>query len=71
MFSATWPREVSKLASDFQKNPVFLNVGSMELSANHNIEQHVEVLDEHQKLGRLMFLLDKIGQQVKNFFLNL
>jgi ATP-dependent RNA helicase DDX5/DBP2 len=39
MFSATWPREVRGLAADFQVDPVYLNVGSLELSANHNIEQ--------------------------------
>ena len=43
MFSATWPKEVRELAADFQVNPVFLNVGSMEISANHNITQVVEV----------------------------
>uniref|UniRef100_A0A1I8AFQ6 Helicase ATP-binding domain-containing protein n=1 Tax=Steinernema glaseri TaxID=37863 RepID=A0A1I8AFQ6_9BILA len=36
MFSATWPKEVRALARDFQKDAAFLNVGSMELSANHN-----------------------------------
>ncbi|KAF7633844.1 hypothetical protein Mgra_00006702 [Meloidogyne graminicola] len=42
MFSATWPKEVRALASDFQTNPVHLHVGSLELAANHNIQQHVE-----------------------------
>jgi len=51
------------LASDFQKEPVFLNVGSMELSANHNILQHVEVIDEYGKQGRLMVLLENIMKQ--------
>nr|CAI5827785.1 unnamed protein product [Callosobruchus analis] len=31
MWSATWPKEVKKLASDFMKNPIQLNVGSMNL----------------------------------------
>ena len=39
MFSATWPKEVRSLASDFQKDAAFLNVGSLELAANHNILQ--------------------------------
>lgn len=64
MFSATWPKEVKKLAGDFQNNPVFLNVGSMELSANHNIQQHVEVINEYEKSGRLIQLLDNIMKEV-------
>ncbi|KAI1722798.1 DEAD/DEAH box helicase domain-containing protein [Ditylenchus destructor] len=63
MFSATWPRDVRKLALDFQKQPVFLNVGSMELSANHNIEQIIEIIQEDNKQKRLADLLTWIGQQ--------
>ncbi|KAI3422405.1 putative ATP-dependent RNA helicase ddx5, variant 2 [Globodera pallida] len=63
MFSATWPKEVRTLAADFQENPVHLNVGSLELAANHNIQQHVEVLDEYSKQGRLFELLDHIMRQ--------
>ena len=58
MFSATWPKEVRALASDFQVNPVFLNVGSMEISANHNIQQIVEVVDEYRKQARLFQILE-------------
>ncbi|KAL3082856.1 hypothetical protein niasHS_010658 [Heterodera schachtii] len=63
MFSATWPKEVRSLAADFQVNPVHLNVGSLELAANHNIQQHVEVIDEYSKQGRLFELLDHIMRQ--------
>jgi ATP-dependent RNA helicase DDX5/DBP2 len=69
MFSATWPKEVRTLASDFQNDPVHLHVGSLELSANHNIQQHVEIIDEFAKQGRLLQLLDHIMRQV-NFFNN-
>ncbi|KAI1720891.1 DEAD/DEAH box helicase domain-containing protein [Ditylenchus destructor] len=62
MFSATWPREVRQLASDFQKDAVFLNVGSLELAANHNIKQFVEVIDEYKKKNRLIELLSEIGE---------
>lgn len=65
MFSATWPKEVRALAADFQQQPVFLNVGSMELSANHNIQQHVEILEEYQKQSRLFQLLDHSMRQVQ------
>lgn len=63
MFSATWPNEVRKLAADFQQEPVHLNVGSMELSANHNITQEVEVVDEYGKQSRLFQILENIMQQ--------
>ncbi|KAI6198437.1 DEAD/DEAH box helicase [Aphelenchoides besseyi] len=58
MFSATWPKEIRQLAADFQVDPVFLNVGSLELSANHNIEQIVEVIEEHAKEARLYQILE-------------
>jgi len=63
MFSATWPKEVRTLATDFQKDPVFLNVGSLELSANHNIQQHVEVINEAGKQARLFEVLEHIMKQ--------
>ena len=37
MFSATWPKEVQRLASDFLNDFVQVNIGSMELAANHNV----------------------------------
>uniref|UniRef100_A0A915AEL0 RNA helicase n=1 Tax=Parascaris univalens TaxID=6257 RepID=A0A915AEL0_PARUN len=63
MFSATWPKEVRALASDFQSDHAFLNVGSLELAANHNITQVVEVVEEYQKQGRMMSLLTDIMNQ--------
>ena len=39
MFSATWPREVKRLASDFLKDPIHITIGSDELSANKRITQ--------------------------------
>ncbi|CAD5223847.1 unnamed protein product [Bursaphelenchus okinawaensis] len=66
MFSATWPREVRTLAMDFQTEPVFLNVGSLELSANHNITQYVEVVQEYSKPQRLFQVLTQIAQEKEN-----
>lgn len=64
MFSATWPEEVRNLAEDFQRDPVFLNVGSLELSANHNIKQIVEVMYEQDKQERLPQLLGTLLKEV-------
>lgn len=52
MWSATWPKEVKKLASDFMTNPIYLNVGSTNLAANNNILQIVDVCQEHEKETR-------------------
>lgn len=49
MWSATWPQEVRKLASDFLTNYVQINIGSLQMSANHNILQIVDVCQEHEK----------------------
>lgn len=65
MFSATWPKEVRRLAMDFQTNAAHLNVGSLELAANHNITQVVEVMDEANKQQRMMTLLSDIMNQAE------
>jgi ATP-dependent RNA helicase DBP3 len=60
MFSATWPESVRKLARDFMYDAIKVNIGSEELSANNNIKQIVEVLDDgYQKEGRLLKILNQ------------
>uniref|UniRef100_A0A0A9W0F9 RNA helicase n=1 Tax=Lygus hesperus TaxID=30085 RepID=A0A0A9W0F9_LYGHE len=61
MWSATWPKEVRKLAEDFLADYVQVNIGSLELAANHNIQQIVEVVQENDKQDRLVALLEEIG----------
>ncbi|KAI1726293.1 DEAD/DEAH box helicase domain-containing protein [Ditylenchus destructor] len=63
MFTATWPKEVRALAMEFQTDPVFINIGSMEIHANHNIRQNVDVIEENYKPDRLIQLLSEFGQQ--------
>lgn len=53
LWSATWPKEVQALARDFQQNPYQVHVGSLDLRANVNIHQIVEVVSDHDKYGRL------------------
>ncbi|KAK3007114.1 hypothetical protein RJ639_016183 [Escallonia herrerae] len=54
MFTATWPKEVSKIACDLLVNPVQVNIGSVdELAANKSITQHVEVVPQMEKQRRL------------------
>lgn len=49
MWSATWPKEVRQLAEDFLRDYVQINIGALELSANHNILQIVDVCMENEK----------------------
>lgn len=38
-----------------------MNIGSLELAANHNINQIVDVCEEHEKQSKLYNLLEEIG----------
>jgi ATP-dependent RNA helicase DDX5/DBP2 len=53
MWSATWPNEVQQLARDFLTNYYQVTVGSLELSANKDIKQYVEVLEDFSKYTKL------------------
>jgi len=62
MWSATWPKEVQQLAREFLNSSyIHINIGSMDLSANHNILQIVDVCEEWQKEQKLARLLEEIG----------
>lgn len=60
MWSATWPREVQSLAKEFLKDPVQINIGSLQLAANHNVTQVVEVCQESDKRHKLLKLLETL-----------
>lgn len=49
MWSATWPKEVRNLAEEFLNSYIQVNIGSLNLSANHNILQIVDVCEEFEK----------------------
>ncbi|KAI8811853.1 P-loop containing nucleoside triphosphate hydrolase protein [Cladochytrium replicatum] len=59
MWSATWPKEVQALARDYLKDYIQVNIGSLELSASHNVRQVIEILVETEKRSRLVRLLEK------------
>jgi len=62
MWSATWPKEVRNLAEDFLRDYVQLTVGSLNLTANHNILQIVDVCTDREKDEKLMSLLNEMSQ---------
>ncbi|XP_054805610.1 DEAD-box ATP-dependent RNA helicase 46 [Prosopis cineraria] len=54
MYTATWPKEVRKIAGDLLVNPVQVNIGNVdELAANKAITQYVEVVPQMEKQRRL------------------
>ncbi|KAE9407251.1 DEAD-domain-containing protein [Gymnopus androsaceus JB14] len=63
MFSATWPKDVQKLASDFLTDMIQCNIGSMELTANHNITQNIEVCSDFEKRTKMINHLEKISAE--------
>lgn len=66
MWSATWPKEIQALAEDFLNDYVKVNIGSLNLSANNNIKQIVEICEEHEKETKLTNLLKDISQEREN-----
>ncbi|KAL3813805.1 hypothetical protein ACJIZ3_015073 [Penstemon smallii] len=58
MYTATWPKEVRKIAADLLVNPVQVNIGSVNvLAANKAITQYVEVMSPMDKRRRLEQIL--------------
>jgi len=62
MFSATWPKAVQSLCTDYLDNPIRINIGSLDLSANPDIEQKFVYCDEKQKLTQFLAFLKKNPQ---------
>eukprot|EP00607_Mallomonas_marina_P006088 CAMPEP_0182433546 /NCGR_PEP_ID=MMETSP1167-20130531/63940_1 /TAXON_ID=2988 /ORGANISM="Mallomonas Sp, Strain CCMP3275" /LENGTH=558 /DNA_ID=CAMNT_0024622379 /DNA_START=14 /DNA_END=1687 /DNA_ORIENTATION=+ len=62
MFTATWPREVEKLAREFLNNPVEIRFGSStKLNANKAIKQIIKVVDERDKGDKLKEVLQEMN----------
>ncbi|XP_034043483.1 probable ATP-dependent RNA helicase DDX17 [Thalassophryne amazonica] len=66
MWSATWPKEVRQLAEDFLRDYIQINIGALELSANHNILQIVDVCMEAEKDNKLIQLMEEIMAEKEN-----
>jgi ATP-dependent RNA helicase DDX5/DBP2 len=63
MFSATWPREVEKLARTYLEHHVKVQVNNAsQLTANTSIEQHFEVTNEAEKHGRYLQVLRAVSE---------
>ncbi|XP_014780985.1 probable ATP-dependent RNA helicase DDX43 isoform X1 [Octopus bimaculoides] len=66
MTSATWPADVQELADRYMKDPIKINIGSLELTAVHTVEQRVEIIEEYNKKDRLFnFIFEEITMDDK------
>lgn len=65
LWSATWPKAIQKLARDFLKDYVYVQIGSDELSTNADITQQFKMTNGYsgkmQELKRTLWELDKQG----------
>ncbi len=52
MWSATWPKEVQALARDYLQDYIQVNIGSLELSASHNVKQIIDICVENEKRSK-------------------
>jgi len=57
MWSATWPKEVQALANDYLKDYYQVTVGSLDLAANKDVTQMIEVCVDQEKYTNLLRIL--------------
>jgi len=64
LFSATWPKDIQRLAFDFLSNPIQVNVGDVDsLNANKDIKQHIVMCGQNEKLEKLCAILKELTEQ--------
>uniref|UniRef100_A0A1L8ED58 RNA helicase n=1 Tax=Haematobia irritans TaxID=7368 RepID=A0A1L8ED58_HAEIR len=66
MFSATFPKQIQELASDFLSNYIFLAVGRVG-STSENITQTILWVHDQDKRSYLLDLLETIREGTENF----
>lgn len=57
MTSATWPTGVRRLAESYMKDPIQVNVGSLDLAAVHTVTQQIMFVEEDDKEAALFDFL--------------
>jgi len=57
MWSATWPRQVRDLAKSFMNDFIQVTIGDDEFTANRKIHQIVEMVEEREKVDKLLEIL--------------
>lgn len=65
MTSATWPTGVRRLAESYMKDPIQVNVGSLDLAAVHTVTQKLMFVDEDDKENVLLEFLMNMDKNDK------
>ena len=66
LFSATWPREIQRLAHDFLRDPIQINVGEVNaLVANKDITQTIYMCEDDEKYDKLKGILQDLKDNAK------
>jgi ATP-dependent RNA helicase DDX5/DBP2 len=60
MWSATWSKEIQAIAKDFLNDPMIVNIGSVELSANHKVHQKFLFIQENEKDKKLLEIIEEV-----------
>jgi ATP-dependent RNA helicase DDX5/DBP2 len=64
LFSATWPKEIQRLAFDFLKDPIQINVGEVDaLVANKDIKQTIVMCNDNEKFDKLIDILKELVEK--------
>ena len=67
MWSATWPKNVRRLAMDFlQQDHLHTTIGSDDLTANEKITQIIDICSGYEKMDKLLRLLGEIMSEREN-----
>lgn len=54
MWSATWPKEIQHLANDYLQDYYQVTVGSLDLTANKDVRQVIEICEDKDKYPNLL-----------------
>jgi ATP-dependent RNA helicase DDX5/DBP2 len=66
LFSATWPKEIQRLAFEYLKDPIQINVGEVDaLVANKDITQSIIVCEESEKFDKLKQILTDLVESAE------
>ncbi|XP_068619483.1 probable ATP-dependent RNA helicase DDX43 [Battus philenor] len=60
MTSATWPLGVRRLVESYMKDPIQVNVGSLDLAAVHTVTQKILMVEEDEKENILMSFINNM-----------
>lgn len=65
MTSATWPSDVQRMADKYLRNPIRVNVGSLDLQACHSVTQLIEFINTEDKQERVIQFITSMDKDDK------